>query len=65
VIAAGSTVTGISGTTLNNATEATTNTLDVKLVEVVNRADNTVGSASGGYLVRLNRHRFVDQLAGV
>jgi hypothetical protein len=65
VIAAGSTVTGLSGTTLNNATEATTNTLDVKLMELSNAADNTIGSASATWLVRLNRHRFVDQLAGV
>lgn len=65
VVVAGSTVTGYSGTTLNNATEATTNTLDVKLVEILNRSDNEIGSASASWLVRLNRHRFVDQIAGV
>lgn len=65
VVAAGSTVTGYSGTTLDNSTEATTNTLDVKLVELLNRADNEVGAASASWLVRLNRHRFVNQIAGI
>lgn len=65
VVAAGSTVTGRSGTTLDNTTEATTNTLDVKLVEMLSRADNTYGSASATWLVRLNRHRFVNQIAGI
>jgi hypothetical protein len=65
VVVAGSTVTGYSGTTLDNTTEATTNTLDVKLVELMNRADNEIGSASASWLVRLNRHRFVNQIAGI
>lgn len=65
VVAAGSTVTGRSGTTLDNTTEAATNTLDVKLVELINQADNIYGSASATWLVRLNRHRFVNQIAGV
>ena len=71
VVGAGSTVTGYSGTTLNNATEATTNTLDVKIVSVVNAVDNDFGvDASTGadasrFLVRLNRHRFVNQIAGI
>lgn len=64
VVAAGSTFTGKSGVTLNNATEATTNTLDCKLIGFVNRADNEVG-ASGKWLVRLNRHQYVNQIAGV
>lgn len=63
-VVAGSTVTGLSGTVLDNATEATTNTLDVKIVGLVNRPDNAVG-AFAKWLVRINRHRFVDQLAGV
>lgn len=65
VTGTGSTTTGYSATTLDNTTEATTNTLDVKLVELLNRADNTYGSASATWLVRLNRHRFVNQIAGV
>lgn len=43
VVAAGSTTTGMSGVELDNSTEATTNTLDVKIVNLVNRADNAAG----------------------
>lgn len=69
-IAAGSTVTGLSGTTIDNTTEATTNTLAIKIVGMVNRADNDPGSAVGTgadasrFLVRLNRHQYVNQIAG-
>lgn len=71
VVGAVSTITGYSGTALDNTTEATTNTLDVKIVGVVNAPDNDFGAdASTGadasrFLVRLNRHRFVNQIAGV
>lgn len=71
VVAAGSTYTGLSGVTLNNVGEATTNTLDLKIVGMVNRVDNDPGSAvttgadASRFLVRINRHRYVDQLAGV
>lgn len=63
-IVAGSTVTGLSGTVLDNSTEATTNTLCVKMIELVNRPDLAAGLANR-WLVRLNRHRYVDQLIGV
>lgn len=59
-----STVTGRSGLTLKTDTEADTNTLALKLVEIVNRPDNAAGD-SCKWLVRINRHRYVDQLAGV
>lgn len=65
VVAAGSTFTGYSGMTLDNTTEATTNTLDLKIVGVPNRADNDLTSASAKFYVRINRHRFVNQVAGV
>lgn len=71
VVAAGSTVTGQSGVTLDNTTEATTSTLDLKIVGMVNRADNDPGTAVGTgadasrFLVRINRHLFVNQIAGV
>ena len=71
VVAAGSTVTGLSGTTLDNTTEATTNTLDLKIVGMVNRADVdpgtavATGAASSRFLVRINRHQYVNQIAGV
>lgn len=59
-----STVTGRSGLTLKTDTEATTNTLALKLVDIVSRPDNLAGDACK-WLVRINRHRYVDQLAGV
>jgi hypothetical protein len=64
VVAAGSTALGTSGVTLNNATEATTNTLDLKLVDVVNRADLDNTSSPLRFLVRINRHLFSNQVAG-
>lgn len=64
VVAAGSTVTGLSGTMVNNATEATTNTLDLHLVQPVPRDDNAIG-ASCKWLVTINRHQFSNQVAGV
>lgn len=64
VVGSGSTVTGYSGMELNNSGEANTNTLDLKLVGFVNRPDNAIGEHAK-WLVRINRHRHVDQLAGV
>lgn len=64
VVAAGSTVTGQSGVELNNATEATTNTLDLHIVGLVNREDNAIGEHAK-YLVRINRHQYANQVAGV
>lgn len=63
-IVAGSTVTGLSGTIINNATEATTNTLVCKIVRPVNRPNLSFGYANR-WVVRINRHRLVDQLIGV
>lgn len=65
VAGTGSTVTGWSGFTLDNTTEATTNTLDVKLIDVVNRADVDNTSSPLRFLVRINRHQHVNQVAGV
>ncbi len=67
----GSTTTGMSGMVLNNATEQTTNTLDLKIVGQYQSPDNdlgtnaTTGTAAGKWLVRINRHRFSDQVAGI
>lgn len=63
-VVAGSTVTGLSASVLNNATEATTNTLDLKIVNFVNAPDNEIGS-SAMWAVRINRHTLVNQTAGV
>lgn len=71
VVAAGSTTTGMSGVSLNNVGEATTNTLDLKILGIVNRADNDPGSAvttgadASRFLVRINRHQYSDQVAGI
>lgn len=59
-----SATTGLSGATIDNATEATTNTLALKLVGFVARPGNDIGD-SARWLVRINRHRYADQLAGV
>lgn len=66
----GSTVTGLSGMVLNNGTEAGTNTLDLKIVDQLPAPDNdlgtdvSTGAAAGRWLVRINRHRFANQVAG-
>lgn len=64
VVAAGSTTTGYSGVELNNATEATTNTLDLQIVGFANRAGNEIGEHAK-WLVRINRHQFANQVAGI
>lgn len=64
VVGSGSTFTGQSGMELNNATEDTTNTLDLKIVGLVNAADNAIG-ANAKWIVRINRHQYANQIAGV
>ena len=64
VVGAGSTVTGFSGTQLDNSTEATTNTLDLHLMKPVAREDNAIGY-SCKWLVTINRHQYSNQVAGV
>lgn len=67
----GSTVTGYSAMVLNNGTEATTNTLDVKIIGQLQSPGNDLGdsvssgAASGQWLVKLNRTRLSNQVAGV
>lgn len=64
VVGSGSTVTGYSGVELNNATEATTNTLDLQIVGFVNRPDNAIGEHAK-WLVRINRSQRANQVAGI
>lgn len=64
VVGSGSTVTGLSGTQLDNTTEATTNTLDLHLMAPVAREDNAIGY-SCKWLVTINRHQYANQIAGV
>lgn len=63
VVSAGSTYTGLSGVELNNAGEATTNTLDLKIIGPVNRPDNEIGEHCK-WLVKINRHAYGNQVAG-
>lgn len=71
LVAAGSTVTGYSASVINNIGEATTNTLDLKIVGMPDRPDNDIGTAvtsgmaSSHFLVRINRHQYANQVAGV
>lgn len=64
VVGSGSTTTGFSGVELNNATEATTNTLDLQIVDFVNRPDNEIGEHAK-WLVRINRSQWANQVAGI
>lgn len=71
VVNQGSTITGYSAMALNNTTEAGTNTLDVKIMGQYLSPENDLGTAvgtgaaAGQYLVKLNRHRLANQVAGV
>jgi hypothetical protein len=64
VVGTGSTTSGYSGVELNNVGEAGTNTLDLKLVGFKNAPNNAIGEHAK-WLVRINRHRHVNQLAGI
>lgn len=64
VVGSGSTVTGMSGVELNNSGEATTNTLDLQIIDLVPRADNEVGEHAK-WLVRINRSQWANQIDGV
>lgn len=64
VVGSGSTVTGYSGVELNNATEATTNTLDLQIIGKSPRADNEIGEHCK-WLVRINRSQWANQIAGI
>jgi hypothetical protein len=64
VVGSGSTTTGYSGVELNNVGEATTNTLDLKIIGLVPRENNAVGE-NAKWIVRLNNHIYVNQTAGV
>ncbi len=66
--AAGSTVYGRSGFELNAGTEATTSTLDLQIVGLVDRADNLLvgtGNANKTVIVKFNDTQSVQQRVGV
>ena len=62
--ATGSTTTGLCGWELNNVGEVVTATLDVKILNVSNVIDNDLGEHCN-WDVRINRHQYVNQLAGI
>lgn len=66
-LGSGNTFTGLSTAAIDNTTEATTNTLALKIVGVPNRADNDPADAEASkkFYVRINRHQFANQVAGV
>jgi hypothetical protein len=57
-------VAQISATVLNTASVATTNTLPLKLMGLVQRPDNAFG-INADWLVRFNTHEFAGSVAGV
>ena len=70
VTGTGSTITGFSGWQLQASSVATTNTLDLKIMRSLNQADNTISSVANTtmnakWLVRINNHQYVNQIAGV
>lgn len=58
VIAAGSTTTGITGSSLNNASELTTSTLNLKIMDLDPYPGNVVGSFAN-WLVCWNTHELM------
>lgn len=56
-VAAGNTVTGLSGMELDNTTEATTAGLNLQILGLVKRPDNAYG-AHAKWLVKINDHEF-------
>ena len=65
VVAAGSTTTGASNMEVNSATEATTNTLDLRIVGFVDSPQNDVTLANARMIVSVNRSWQANQIAGV
>jgi hypothetical protein len=65
VVAAGDTTSGASNFQVNAATEATTNTLDLRIVGFVDRPDNDMATTAMKVLVKVNRDWWSDQVAGV
>lgn len=57
IIIAGATTVSDSGTLLNNATEDTTATLNLKLLGLAQREDNAFGSRAK-WLVKINNHQY-------
>jgi hypothetical protein len=65
VVAAGSTTTGLSNFEVDSTTEATTATLDLRIVGFLDSPDNETTTANAKMLVRVNRSWQANQIAGV
>ena len=65
VVAAGSTTTGASNMEVDSTTEATTNTLDLRIVGFVDSPQNETTAANAKMLVKVNRSWQANQIAGV
>lgn len=65
IVAAGSTVTGLSGMELDTSTKATTVGLELKIIGFVQRENNEVASANAKILVLINNHAFRGPVTGV
>lgn len=63
--AAGSAFTGLSGWQLTPTGAATTNTLQLRVIEALKEADNTPGSANAKYVVQINQHTELPHQAGI
>lgn len=57
VVGAGSTTTGASGMQLDAASQATTATLQLKIIELSQRVDNDATSANDKVIVKINNHQ--------
>lgn len=64
VLDAGDSASGKSGHQIDSTTEATTATLDVKLLDLFNAPDNEVGQY-GRFEIVFNKHRMAPAVAGV
>lgn len=65
VTSAGDTVTGKSGFEINDGTEATTNTLDLRIFAIKESPDNDIALANMKVWVTVNRLWTANQIAGV
>lgn len=62
---AGSVYTGLSGWQLTPTGAATTNTLQLRVIEVLREVDNVGGSANAKYVVQINQHTELPHQAGI
>lgn len=64
-VTAGTTATGASGMELDGDTAAATNTLTLRIVGMVDRADNDISTANSRWLVTINSSAYANLIAGV